>query len=86
MTFGRTMERYPTLDFAHLSLILCQLHPQQNLINQVGELTSGRGTEKCSIIIFVFVMCQPHPPTCRQQIGELTLGRGTEKSPIIILQ
>ena len=80
------MEKCPILDFAHLSLILCQPHPQQDLINQVGELTSGRGTEKCSIIIFVFFMCQPHPPTGRQQIGELTLGRATEKCPIIILQ
>ena len=71
------MEKYPILN--------CAL-PRKDLINQVGELTSGRGTEKCSIIIFVFIMCQPHPPPGRQQIGELTLGRATEKCPIIILQ
>ena len=83
------MEKCPILNFAYLSFILCQPHPQQDLINHVRGLTSGRGTEKCSIIIlqnFVFVMCQLHQPTGRQQIGELTLGRATEKCPIIILQ
>ena len=59
--------QFCTLKFDLMSTPL----PQQDLINQVGELTSGRGTEKCSII-----MCQPHhPPTGRQQIGDMTLGR-----------
>ena len=49
--------QFCTLKFDIMSTPL----PKKDLINQIGELTSGLGTEKCLIIIFVFVMCQTRP-------------------------
>ena len=63
MAFGRTMEKCPILNFALKFDLMSTPLPKKDLINQIGELTSGQGTEKYSIIIFVFAMCQPRPST-----------------------